>query len=202
MSAIAQVLGKTAEVQTPKIAALRCGGGCGKRDQTNRYDGMGTCAVAAALYDGDTACSYGCLMLGDCVRACSFGGLVIDAQTGLPVADETICTACGACVRACPKSLLELRNKGPKGRRVYISCLNKDKGALARKACQAACIGCGKCVKACTFEAITLKENVAYINYNACKLCRKCVTECPTGAIAEVNFPPKKVETSTGSVSS
>ncbi|HCV15984.1 MAG TPA: ferredoxin, partial [Rikenellaceae bacterium] len=30
-----------------------------------------------------------------------------------------------------------------------------------------------------------------------CKLCRKCVTECPTHAIWEVNFPvrvPKKEE--------
>jgi heterodisulfide reductase subunit A-like polyferredoxin len=148
--------------------------------------------VAASLYDGNTACRYGCLMLADCVRTCSFGALQIDPHTGLPVVDEAICTGCGACLKACPKTLFELRNKGPKGRRVYISCQNADKGAVARKACQAACIGCSKCVKVCTFEAISLENNIAYIDFNRCKLCRKCVVECPTGAIIEVNFPPRK----------
>ncbi|MEG2318934.1 MAG: 4Fe-4S binding protein, partial [Mucinivorans sp.] len=55
-----------------------------------------------------------------------------------------------------------------------------------------ACIGCGKCDKACAFEAITLENNLAYIDPEKCRLCRKCVVECPTGAIIEVGFPPKK----------
>ena len=87
----------------------------------------------------------------------------------------------------------ELRKKGIKGRRVFVSCVNKDKGAVARKSCSAACIACTKCAKACPFEAITIENNVAYIDYNKCRLCRKCVLECPTGAIVEVNFPPRKV---------
>ena len=70
--------------------------------------------------------------------------------------------------------------------------MNKDKGAAARKACSNACIGCGKCVKECPFEAITLENNVAYIDYRKCRLCRKCVAVCPTGAIHELNFPPRK----------
>ena len=73
--------------------------------------------------------------------------------------------------------------------RVYVSCINKDKGAVARKACKAACIGCMKCTKVCPHEAIVVENNVAYIDFAKCKLCRKCVAECPTGAIHDVNFP-------------
>ena len=106
--------------------------------------------------------------------------------------DEEKCTACGACVKACPKAIIELRAKGKKSRRVYVSCVNKDKGAVARKAGTVNCIGCGKCVKTFPFEAIALENNLAYIDYNKCKSCRKCVEVCPQNTIIELNFPPRK----------
>jgi len=73
-----------------------------------------------------------------------------------------------------------------------VSCMNKDKGAAAKKSCSVACIGCGKCVKVCTFDAITMEKNLAYIHDDKCRLCRKCTPECPTNAITELNFPPRK----------
>ena len=30
---------------------------------------------------------------------------------------------------------------------------------------------------------------MAYIDFNKCRLCRKCVTVCPKKAILDVNFP-------------
>ncbi|MFI3322500.1 MAG: Fe-S cluster domain-containing protein [Rikenellaceae bacterium] len=191
MKAIATYLGKAAAVKEPQIAVVKCNGNCDKRPRTNVYDGAKSCAVAASLYGGETGCSYGCLGLGDCVSVCKFGALSIDPETKLPVIDEEKCTACGKCADACPKMVIELRKKGPKGRRIYVNCSNKDKGAVARKACSAACIGCGKCVKTCPFGAITLENNLAYIDPALCKLCRKCAEACPTGAIAQVNFPPR-----------
>jgi ferredoxin len=105
------------------------------------------------------------------------------------------CTACGACVEVCPNDIIELRKKNKKDRKIYVSCVNQDKGGPAKKACKVACIGCGKCVKVCPFDAITMENNLAYIDPLKCKLCRKCVEECPTNAIVEVNFPPRKKKT-------
>ena len=51
------------------------------------------------------------------------------------------------------------------------------------------CIGCGKCQRPCQFDAITVENNVAYIDFTKCKLCRECEAMCPTGAIIGVNFP-------------
>ena len=189
MKKVADILGFAVEEKAPQVAVLRCNGTCAARPTVNYYDGVKSCKVKAALYSGDTACPFGCLGCGDCEAACQFGALHMDPETGLPVVDEEKCTACGACVKACPKALLELRNKGPRGMREFVACRNTDKGPVAKKACANACIGCGICVKTCTHEAITMENNIAYIDFAKCKLCRECEAMCPTGAIHGVNFP-------------
>ena len=73
--------------------------------------------------------------------------------------------------------------------REAVLCRNEDKGPVAKKACANACIGCGICVKTCTHDAISLENNLAYIDPAKCKLCRECEAMCPTGAIHGVNFP-------------
>ena len=186
---IAELLGCAVEQGEPQVAVVRCHpANCGENRRSN-YDGLRSCAFAATVYTGENGCPFGCLGCGDCVAACQFDASHMDAETGTPVVDEDKCTACGACAKACPRRVIELRNKGNKGRRVYVCCINKEKGAVAMKTCKNACIGCGKCAKVCPFEAITVTDNVAYIDFTKCKACRKCVTECPVHAITDVNFP-------------
>ena len=192
MAKVAGILGKEATSADAMLAVVRCNGTCEARPKINQYDGVKSCAVASSLYGGETGCSFGCLGFGDCVDVCNFDAIFINPVTGIAEVIEDKCTSCGACVKACPKNLIELRKKGPKSRRIFVSCMNKDKGVVAKKACSNACIGCSLCFKECAFDAIKIENNLAYIDYNKCRLCRKCVDVCPTNAIHELNFPPKK----------
>ncbi len=191
-AAIAPILGIEVVESAPTIAVVRCNGSKVNAPAKASYDSAQTCAFAHALFAGESGCPFGCLGCGDCVTACQFDAIYMDEVTGLPVVIEDKCVACGACVKACPRNIIEIRLQGKKSRRIYVDCVNKEKGAVARKNCTTACIGCGKCVKQCAFDAITLENNLAYIDFEKCKLCRKCAPECPTGAIVELNFPPRK----------
>lgn len=192
MGKVAGILGKEASSADATVAVVRCNGTCEARPKINQYDGVKSCAVASSLYGGETGCSFGCHGYGDCVTVCNFDAIFINPVTGIAEVIEDKCTSCGACVKACPKNLIELRKKGPKSRRIFVSCMNKDKGVIAKKACTNACIGCSLCFKECAFDAIKIENNLAYIDHNKCRLCRKCVDVCPTNAIHEINFPPKK----------
>ncbi len=192
MKKIGEIVGLAAAETKPKIAVVKCDGSCDVRPRVANYEGAPTCAVLATLGAGQTGCPNGCLGCGDCVAACPYDAIHMNDATGLPEVDEDKCVGCGACAKACPRSIIELRLKGPRGMRVYVACSNKEKGAVAMKECKVACIGCSKCAKECTHEAITIANNLSYIDFEKCKLCRKCVDVCPTHAIHAVNFPVKK----------
>jgi Na+-translocating ferredoxin:NAD+ oxidoreductase RNF subunit RnfB len=192
MAAAAKILGREPVEQAPRVAVVRCNGTPEYRPRLNVYNGAPTCAIIHSLYTGESGCPFGCLGEGDCVSVCDFDAIHMDPASGLPVVVDDKCTACGACVDACPRNIIELRKKYKKDRKIYVSCINEEKGAVAKKNCSVACIGCSKCFKVCPYEAITMENNLAFIDSDKCKLCRKCVEECPTNAILELNFPPRK----------
>ncbi len=191
MKSIAPALGVEAVEKAPQIAVLRCNGSLANSVAKYTYDGPSNCAFTHNLAAGEGGCKFGCLGGGDCVDACDFDAMYMDEVTGLPVVKDN-CIACGACVKACPRNILELRNRGPKDKRIFVSCMNEEKGGPAKKNCVVACIGCNACVKVCNFDAIKIDNFLAYIDFEKCTLCRKCVEVCPTEAIHEINFKPRK----------
>ena len=197
MQKVAQIMNLAAPASTRKTAVVRCNGTCDNRPKTSNYEGAKSCSIASMNSGGDTGCQFGCLGFADCCVVCDFDAIHMNPVTGLPEVDDDKCTSCGACVKACPKMLIELRKIAVKNRKIYVSCRNTEKGAVAKKACAVACIACGKCQKECAFEAITIENNLAFIDSEKCRLCRKCVSVCPTGSIIEENFPPQKTETTT-----
>jgi len=192
MSKVAAILGREAVEQEARVAVVRCNGTPEFRSRKTIYEGAQTCAIAHSLYAGEGGCPHGCLGCGDCVEVCTFDAIHMNPLTGLPEVLDDKCTACGACVDACPRDIIELRKKNKKDRKIYVSCINEEKGAPAKKNCAVACIGCSKCFKVCPYDAITMSNNLAFIDSDKCRLCRKCVPECPTNAILEIGFPPPR----------
>lgn len=197
MKQVAAILELEVADVEPQIAVVRCNGTHNNHPSRVSYEGASSCAFAHNLFGGEGGCQYSCLGLGDCVVSCDFDAIHMDAATGLPVVNDK-CVACGACVKACPRNIIELRPKGKKDRRIFVSCVNKDKGGIAKKNCEVACIGCSKCFQVCPYDAITMADNLAYIDAEKCKLCRKCVEVCPTNSIHEINFPARKLKVETG----
>ena len=69
MQGIASYLGKAVADKGPEVAVIRCAGNCDKRPRTNIFNGASSCAVEAALYAGETSCTFGCLGQGEIGRA-------------------------------------------------------------------------------------------------------------------------------------
>lgn len=195
MEKVAAILGMEVGAATPKLAFVRCNGSCENRPRIAIYDGVRNCRIANTTCSGDTACAYGCLGCGDCANACQFGAIKINSKTGLPEVDSQKCTACGACAKACPRNIIEIRSVAGDNKEAYIvECMNRDKGAVATKACAAACIGCMKCEKVCGFDAVHVENNIAYINPEKCQLCGECEKACPKNVIAFIDINGKKAK--------
>jgi len=175
---VAEILGEEAGVVEKKVAVIKCQGHAGNTGIKMAYQGYDTCQAASLIYGGDGSCQYSCLGKGDCQVACPENA--IEIERGLAVVAPHLCTGCSICAKICPKSIIEIL---PEKFNQHIACKNTDKGAETRKVCKTGCIGCMKCQKACEFSAISVKNFVAFMDYDKCINCGKCVKVCPVNAI-------------------
>ncbi len=186
---LASLLGLEAAEFVRKVAVLHCQGGMEESPKRAEYFGPNTCAAATLVQGGFKSCTFGCLGLNDCVEVCAFDAIHIGSR-GLPVVDPQKCTACGACVTACPRSLLKLHPV--EKARVLVLCNNRDPAAVARKVCKVACIGCSQCVRRDPDEAVTLQQNLAVVNYaKMTGIHEEIVDKCPTKAIIIADLTEK-----------
>jgi len=176
---VAQILGMDYNPKVKTIATVLCNGGSRAKDKYS-YKGIRNCKAASLVFDGHKACAFGCLGFADCVVVCPFDAIAMGSD-GIPVVDAVKCTACGKCVGACPKRLIEIT---PADKHYYVKCSSKDPGAVVMKACSAGCIACRKCEKACPSMAVKIENNLAKIDYGKCQNIGKCFEVCPTKVIA------------------
>lgn len=84
-----------------------------------------------------------------CVNACPFEALSVDEKTSAVIVDKNKCTACGACIKACPGKIPHIH---PKENYILICDL---------------CKGDPECVKVCTkagFDALRLVKELPSIH--------------------------------------
>lgn len=179
LARMSELLGVAAVTREAKVAVVMCSGDDFHATRQAQYNGINNCRDAMIVAAGAKTCTFGCIGLGACARACPFGAIEI-TPGHLAVVHKELCRGCGKCVQACPKKLIRLV---PKSAPIHVHCSNPLKGAVKLKACKAACIGCGKCVKAAP-ENMRIDSGVALavINYGNPPP-EEIAAVCPTHAL-------------------
>lgn len=180
---IARILGREPETVIEQVAVIHCYGDCDHTSNKMDYVGISSCRAAKTMYGGDGKCTFGCIGLGDCVKACPQHAICLEKN--IAHINTRLCTGCGMCTRTCPQHLITLMADEEN---VLVTCSNKEKGAIVRGKCTNGCIGCKKCEKNCPTGAIKVEDNLAVIDYSLCTKCTLCAQNCPAGCILVSDF--------------
>ena len=189
---IAKIMGMEATASEAKVAVVRCQGSSEKARDKFKYSGIEDCNAAVLISNGHKTCIYGCLGFGSCVNSCPFDAMIMQ-ENGLPAVFEDKCTACGNCVEACPKGIMELI---PRSQKVYLGCVNRDKGKTVKEACDMGCTGCTLCSKPkiTPSEVIVIENNMPIVPAKWDDW-QTAVEKCPSGSfVVRGEKPPVQTE--------
>jgi Na+-translocating ferredoxin:NAD+ oxidoreductase RNF subunit RnfB len=180
LAAVADYMGVEVGDAERRVARIHCGGGLGRARQLASYEGFESCRAAHLVGGGGLECSWGCLGAADCVRACTFDAMWMNSVR-LPVVDPVKCTACGDCVTACPRDLIDLM---PESHHLIVQCKVPLAGDEARRLCTAACDACARCAADAAPGLIRMSGNLPVVDYSAGGPAEPRATfRCPTAAI-------------------
>lgn len=169
-----------------QVALVACSGNCDATSHKMDYFGIESCAAAKLLHGGTGVCSYGCMGLGDCARACPNGAICV--EKGIAHVNTRLCVGCGICAGTCSNHIIRLIADKEI---ILVNCSSEDRGAVTRKNCKNGCIACKKCERVCAVGAVKVVDNLARIDYDKCPDCPDpgvCARECPTGCIKLADF--------------
>ncbi len=148
-----------------KLPGANCGG-CG-------YTGCQ--ALAEAIAKGEAKCSA-CMAGSEQVAADIAKIMGVEPEEHVRMRAQVMCSGTSWLVE----------NK-------YIYAGAKDCYAASKmsggdKRCPNGCIGLGTCAAACVFDAISIENGVAVIDYDKCQACGLCVDACPKHIIKLIPF--------------
>ena len=160
---VCELLGVQAEKGDPKVAVVCCSGDDHHATRVALYNGVNDCLNAMMVAGGAKGCTYGCLGLGSCARACPFGAIEI-LSTHVAKIHPNLCKGCGKCESVCPRHVIKLVPRAAAAVNVY--CNSPEKAPVKKKVCSGGCIGCRKCVKAAGEGQMTINGFLASVNYD------------------------------------
>ncbi len=70
-------------------------------------------------------------------------------------------------------------------------CVSAARLGGGDRLCPNGCVGLGSCVAACKFDAISIVNGVAYVDYHKCTGCGVCAMTCPKNIIALIPYDAK-----------
>ena len=186
---LAEIMGVEVSETYPHRPVVHCAAREDQRLRRREYHGEPTCA-AANLVAYVQACTYGCLGLGDCVRACKYDA--IHVIRGLATVDYDRCIGCGACMRACPRNIITMVPFKAE-RMLVVACSNQDSGPDVKAVCKVGCLGC----KACTRNSNLIQMDgnlprIDYDNYDPQVNLELVIGECPRESLLFVGKPSKR----------
>ena len=188
---LAQIMGVEISPALPFRAVVHCAATIDQRLPGNKpdYHGERTC-TAANLVAGFQGCTYGCLGLGDCVRACEYDAIhIVD---GVAIVDYDNCIGCKACAAACPRNIISMV-PFKTDQMLVVACSNQDSGLDVKSVCTIGCIGCSACSKKC--DVFTMDGKLPIIDYDAYTDQTDfgpSLEKCPRESLLFVGKPSKK----------
>lgn len=169
LAVAAKVFEVKVDERVPQITDCLPGANCGGCGYS------GCAALAQAIVNGEAK-----------PTACSVGGDETAQKIGVIMGVEV-----GQTTRMRAQVMCSGTNDFAKKKYIYAGakdCISAVKMGGGDKLCPNGCIGLGTCVNICPFNAISVVNGVAVVDYKKCEGCGACIHACPKSIIKLIPY--------------